>query len=148
MPIRRTQDVRTEQKMCQGNPYSDSVLICAFLCAFSVFFAPSVVDVPVQNQLGIAPDRCFVDVGLAGESRWRRRARLRDQVLRANTRTTDCSHWLHENDKKIVEHAKGKMKEILEAAGGEDIWKADRTAHLLGTCRMGNDPKNSVVNAD
>ena len=54
----------------------------------------------------------------------------------------------HENDKRIVAHAKVKMKEILEAAGGEDIWTADRTAHLLGTCRMGTDPKNSVVNAD
>ena len=54
----------------------------------------------------------------------------------------------HENDKKIVAHAKEKMKEILEAAGGEDIWTADRTAHLLGTCRMGSDPNHSVVNAD
>jgi choline dehydrogenase-like flavoprotein len=40
------------------------------------------------------------------------------------------------------------MKEILETAGGEDIWTADRTAHLLGTCRMGKDPGNSVVNAE
>jgi choline dehydrogenase-like flavoprotein len=54
----------------------------------------------------------------------------------------------HENDKRIVAQAKGKMKEILEAAGGEDIWSADRTAHLLGTCRMGSDPANSVVDAD
>lgn len=54
----------------------------------------------------------------------------------------------HENDDKMVAHAKVKMKEILEAAGGEDIWTADRTAHLLGTCRMGNDPRNSVVNSD
>ena len=54
----------------------------------------------------------------------------------------------HENDKKIVQHAKVKMKEILEAAGGEDVWTADRTAHLLGTCRMGNDPGTSVVNVD
>jgi choline dehydrogenase-like flavoprotein len=54
----------------------------------------------------------------------------------------------HENDKRIVAHAKSKMREILEAAGGEDIWSADRTAHLLGTCRMGRDPARSVVNAD
>jgi choline dehydrogenase-like flavoprotein len=54
----------------------------------------------------------------------------------------------HENEKKMVAHAKDKMKEILEAARVEDIWTADRTAHLLGTCRMGNDPTNSVVNAD
>jgi choline dehydrogenase-like flavoprotein len=40
------------------------------------------------------------------------------------------------------------MKEILEAAGGDDIWEADRTAHLLGTCRMGSDPQRAVVNAD
>jgi choline dehydrogenase-like flavoprotein len=40
------------------------------------------------------------------------------------------------------------MKEILEAAGGVDAWSADRTAHLLGTCRMGSAPKDSVVNAD
>ena len=39
----------------------------------------------------------------------------------------------HENDHKIVAHAKRTMKEILQAAGGEDVWTADRTAHLLGT---------------
>ena len=54
----------------------------------------------------------------------------------------------HENDKEIVAHAKRKMTEILEAAGGGDVWTADRTAHLLGTCRMGSDPANSVVNGD
>jgi len=54
----------------------------------------------------------------------------------------------HENDTRMVAHAKGKMKEILEAAGGEDIWTADRTAHLLGTCRMGTDPNTSIVNGD
>ena len=54
----------------------------------------------------------------------------------------------HENDRRIIEHAIAKMKEIIEAAGGCETWSADRTAHLLGTCRMGHDPKDSVVNAD
>jgi choline dehydrogenase-like flavoprotein len=54
----------------------------------------------------------------------------------------------HDNDRRLIGHAITKMKEILEAAGGDDIWEADRTAHLLGTCRMGDDPKYSVVNAD
>ena len=54
----------------------------------------------------------------------------------------------HENDRRIIGHATAKMREILEAAGGEDVWSADRTAHLLGTCRMGDDPSDSVVNAD
>ncbi|MFL6208720.1 MAG: GMC family oxidoreductase [Pyrinomonadaceae bacterium] len=54
----------------------------------------------------------------------------------------------HENDKRVINHAIAKMKEILAAAGGEDTWAADRTAHLLGTCRMGHDPQASVVNRD
>ncbi|MDQ3802778.1 MAG: GMC family oxidoreductase [Acidobacteriota bacterium] len=54
----------------------------------------------------------------------------------------------HENDRRIIRHATDKMREILEAAGGEDVWSADRTAHLLGTCRMGDDPSDSVVNRD
>lgn len=54
----------------------------------------------------------------------------------------------HENDRRLIKHAISKMREILTAAGGEDPWSADRTAHLLGTCRMGNDPKDSVVNSD
>ncbi|HEU4596286.1 MAG TPA: GMC family oxidoreductase, partial [Pyrinomonadaceae bacterium] len=54
----------------------------------------------------------------------------------------------HENDRRLVEHSIARMKEIMEAAGGSEIWSAERTAHLLGTCRMGRDPKDSVVNAD
>ena len=54
----------------------------------------------------------------------------------------------HENDRRIIRHATDRMREILVAAGGENVWSADRTAHLLGTCRMGDDPSDSVVNAD
>jgi choline dehydrogenase-like flavoprotein len=54
----------------------------------------------------------------------------------------------HENDKRIIGHAVEKMTEIMHAAGGEDAWSADRTAHLLGTCRMGDDPEDSVIAAD
>ena len=34
------------------------------------------------------------------------------------------------------------------AAGGRDLWGSTDTSHLLGTCRMGADPRSSVVNAD
>ncbi len=54
----------------------------------------------------------------------------------------------HENDRRLMAHAQRNMHAILQAAGGEDIWHADRTAHLLGTCRMGRDPGTSVVDAD
>ena len=32
------------------------------------------------------------------------------------------------------------MGEMLEAAGGRDLWTNDDTSHLMGTCRMGERP--------
>jgi len=54
----------------------------------------------------------------------------------------------HDNDRRLVDHAVAMMQRILEAAGGRDAWKADRTAHLLGGCRMGRSAADSVVDAD
>jgi choline dehydrogenase-like flavoprotein len=54
----------------------------------------------------------------------------------------------HDNDLKLIDHAKSQMIRILEAAGGTDSWTADRTAHLLGGCRMGTNRDDSVVNTD
>ena len=52
---------------------------------------------------------------------------------------------LFENDKKLIEHAKRKVVEIHEAAGAEDVFVQDDSAHLIGTCRMGFTPQDSVV---
>jgi choline dehydrogenase-like flavoprotein len=54
----------------------------------------------------------------------------------------------HENDRRLITHAIKQMERIMVAAGGTDVWSADRTAHLLGTCRMGLDPSDSVVGTD
>ena len=45
-----------------------------------------------------------------------------------------------------------RAAEIMEAAGALEIWRvgiAESTmgVHLLGTCRMGNDPQHSVVDS-
>ena len=54
-----------------------------------------------------------------------------------------------ENDRKLIAHAMGWMRDSLAAAGARDLWdENDDTCHLNGTARMGNDPRTSVVNAD
>jgi choline dehydrogenase-like flavoprotein len=54
-----------------------------------------------------------------------------------------------DNDKKLIAHAIGSMRQCLELAGARDLWvEYDDTAHLNGTARMGDDPRHSVVNAD
>jgi choline dehydrogenase-like flavoprotein len=53
-----------------------------------------------------------------------------------------------DNDRKNIAYAKRTMREILEAAGAQDILVIDRYAHLVGGCRMGTDPDSSVVDED
>jgi choline dehydrogenase-like flavoprotein len=50
-----------------------------------------------------------------------------------------------EHDKKLIRAGIQGEREILEAAGAEVTWVADYTAHLMGACRMGADPRTSVV---
>jgi choline dehydrogenase-like flavoprotein len=53
-----------------------------------------------------------------------------------------------ENDRKNIAMAKQTLREILRAAGAQDILEIDRYAHLVGGCRMGIDPEHSVVDSD
>ena len=57
----------------------------------------------------------------------------------------------HPDDIKNMEFFRQKSVEILQAAGATKVWAPPVTdsrggAHNRGTCRMGNDPKTSVVN--
>jgi len=47
-----------------------------------------------------------------------------------------------------MRHAIAFMSQMLEAAGGHDLWQSDDTSHVLGTCRMSADPATGVVDAD
>jgi choline dehydrogenase-like flavoprotein len=59
----------------------------------------------------------------------------------------------HPDDLKAADFLMERQKEILLAAGAKKVW-ADPTTlgeitysrHLMGSCRMGDDPKTSVVN--
>jgi choline dehydrogenase-like flavoprotein len=53
-----------------------------------------------------------------------------------------------DNDRRLQRHAIAFMSRMLEAVGGRDLWTSVDTSHLMGTCRMGDDPAESVVSAD
>ncbi len=57
----------------------------------------------------------------------------------------------HPDDMKMMAFVQQRGKELLEAAGARKVWLRPLRSqslgfHLLGTCRMGNDPRESVVN--
>ena len=53
-----------------------------------------------------------------------------------------------DNDRANIAYAKATLTGILEAAGAQDILTIDRYAHLVGGCRMGTSPAESVIDAD
>lgn len=59
----------------------------------------------------------------------------------------------HPDDLKLSKWLNVRAVELLNAAGAQKVWSSpveeqQFSVHLLGTCRMGNDPKNSVINSD
>jgi choline dehydrogenase-like flavoprotein len=51
-----------------------------------------------------------------------------------------------ENENRMTAHAERLMKEIWMEAGAKKMWTFQRNAHIIGTCRMGTDANDSVVN--
>jgi choline dehydrogenase-like flavoprotein len=59
----------------------------------------------------------------------------------------------HPDDLKVARWLNDRGLELLDAAGAEKKWsfpieEQQFAVHLLGTCRMGNDPKTSVINRE
>ena len=59
----------------------------------------------------------------------------------------------HPDDLKLIEFLNARAAELLDAAGAVKHWPVPVTVqnqafHLLGTCRMGSDPKTSVIDTD
>ena len=52
-----------------------------------------------------------------------------------------------QNELDLEMHAIKQMTEAWKAAGARDIWSMSRTAHTVGSCRMGTNPQNSVVDS-
>lgn len=76
------------------------------------------------------------------------RVELADQEDRYGLKVPYVSFSYSDNDRRLIRHAVGFMRQTLEAAGGREIWEEADTAHLMGGCRMGSDPRESVTDAD
>jgi choline dehydrogenase-like flavoprotein len=53
-----------------------------------------------------------------------------------------------ENEERMTSHANKIMRDIWAAAGAKNVWAYPRNAHVIGTCRMGNDSDTAVVNSE
>lgn len=73
---------------------------------------------------------------------------LADETDEYGLRRAVFSFSYGENDNKMIAHAVKTANSILEAAGGTPRYVVPDSAHLMGGCRMGDDPETSVVDAD
>jgi choline dehydrogenase-like flavoprotein len=143
--------------------YNRSLPDVGFSCGYSIeVVGPHVVDFAARvsegrHLWGTALRQQMFDynyysgVGIVGETLPQFENRVKLHASERDRYGLPVAHVQfshHENDRRLIEHSIGKMSEILRAAGGEDVWGANRTAHLMGTCRMGRDPRASVVDAD
>jgi choline dehydrogenase-like flavoprotein len=73
------------------------------------------------------------------------RVTLADEVDRHGLPVARFSYSQCDNDRALIDDAKARSREVLEAAGAGDIVTIDRYAHLIGGARMGTDASNGVV---
>jgi hypothetical protein len=93
----------------------------------------------------------FAGFGMVGEAMPQLRNEVRLHHTDRDAFGLPVAHVIfsyHENDKRLIAHADAMTSRIHQAAGASDAWRAPRTAHLMGSCRMGSDARCSIVNAD
>lgn len=76
------------------------------------------------------------------------RVTLADEVDDNGIPVARVTFSLGDNDQALIAAMTDDGTRIMEAAGAGRILVSQGTHHVLGTCRMGDDPATSVVNAD
>ena len=76
------------------------------------------------------------------------RVTLADETDRHGLPVARLDYTQSDNDRANIAYGKRVLERIWDAAGAQDTLKIDRYAHLVGGCRMGTSPENSVVDAD
>lgn len=76
------------------------------------------------------------------------RLTLSDETDAFGHRKARIDFSYHANERAIDQHSRRVMTAIWEAAGAQDIFAVDRSAHTIGTCRMGDNGDEAVVDAD
>jgi choline dehydrogenase-like flavoprotein len=71
-----------------------------------------------------------------------------DEVDDYGLRIPKITFSYSDNDRRLIRHALTFMRQTLDAVGARHVWTEDDTAHLMGGCRMGLSPRDSVTNAD
>jgi choline dehydrogenase-like flavoprotein len=76
------------------------------------------------------------------------RVTLDDESDRYGLPVARFTYSLCDNDKQLLDAARTKQQEILEAAGATEVITIDRSAHLVGGARMSATPEAGVVDRD
>jgi len=89
-------------------------------------------------------------IGINGEClpSERNRVVLSDEVDATGVPKPLITHSYGPNELAMHDHAARTLTRIWEAAGARDIWVMDRAAHMIGTCRMGVDGGEAVVDPE
>jgi choline dehydrogenase-like flavoprotein len=76
------------------------------------------------------------------------RVTLADETDRQGLRVARLDYTQCDNDRANIAYAKRVLHGIWDAAGAQDVLTIDRYAHLIGGCRMGAEPAESVCDGD
>ena len=75
------------------------------------------------------------------------RVTLADETDQRGIPVARFDHNLSDNDQANIAFSTAIIRQVLEAAGAQDILTIGRYAHLIGGARMGTSPADSVVDA-